>query len=117
MKETPEDIIQLQAILDQSIEKSGSFLRSSMEMPEHSLSATQLVNYLQGNQTVAFATVTAKGEPRIAPIGSFFYRGHFYIPTVASAVRTKHIQKRPGVSLTCFAGDGLAIIVHGTAAI
>src|SRR5690349_17465632 len=83
MKETPEDIIQLQAILDQSIEKAGSFLRSSMEMPEHSLSATQLVNYLQGNQTVAFATVTAKGEPRIAPIGSFFYRGHFYIPTVA----------------------------------
>ncbi len=117
MKETSEEITQLQALLDESVENAGSFLRSSFEMPEHSLSAAQLVSYLQGNQTVAFATVTAKSEPRVAPIGSLFYRGKFYIPTLASAVRTKHVLKRPGVSLTCFAGDGLAIIVHGTATV
>lgn len=117
MEETPEDVARLEALLRQSIEQAGPFLSSSFEMPEHSLSARQLIAYLQGVQTVALATVTAKGEPRIAPIGAIFYRGTFYIPTVAEAARTRHIARRPAVSLTLFAGDGLAIIVHGRAVI
>ena len=117
MRETPEDVTRLEGLLRQSIERAGPFLRSSFEMPEHSLSARQLIAYLQGVQTVALATVTAKGEPRIAPIGAIFYRGTFYIPTVAEAARTRHIARRPAVSLTLFAGDGLAIIVHGRAVI
>ncbi len=115
MHETPEDMKRLQALLDGSIERAGAFLRSSFEMPEHSLSAGQLVRYLQGIQNVAFATVTAKGEPRVAPIGSLFYRGLFHIPTVATAARTRMVTARPAVSLTHFVGDDLAIIVHGSA--
>ena len=117
MKETAEDSARLEALLTRSIELAGPFLRSSFEMPAHSLAARQLIAYLQGVQTVALATVTARGEPRVAPIGAIFYRGQFYIPTVADAVRTKHIARRPAVSLTHFVDDGLAIIVHGKAAI
>jgi len=115
MHETPEDMERLQALLDRSIERAGAFLRSSFEMPEHSFSAEQLVRYLQGNQTVAFATVTAKEEPRIAPIGSLFFRGRFYIPTVATAARTRMVSARPAVSLTHFIGNDVAIIAHGNA--
>ncbi len=115
MHETPEDMERLQTLLDRSIERAGTFLRSSFEMPEHSLSAGQLVRYLQGIQNVAFATVTAKGEPRVAPIGSLFYRGRFHIPTVATAARTRMVAARPAVSLTHFVGDDLAIIAHGDA--
>jgi hypothetical protein len=115
MHETPEDMQRLQALLDRSIERAGAFLRSSFEMPEHSLSAEQVVRYLQGNQNVAFATTTAKGEPRVAPIGSLFYRGRFHIPTVATAARTRMVTARPAVSLTHFVGDDLAVIVHGSA--
>ncbi len=117
MKETPGDLEQLQALLDYSIEQAGSFLRNSFQMPQCSLSAEQLVHYLQGIQNVAFATVTASGEPRVAPIGSLFFRGRFYIPTVASAVRTRHVMKRSAVSLTHFVGNDLALIVHGHAAV
>lgn len=117
MEETPEDVARLEGMLRQSIERAGPFLRSSFEMPEHSLSARQLISYLQGVQTVALATVTAKSEPRVAPIGSIFYRGTFYIPTTAEAARARHVARRPAVSLTLFAGDGLAIIVHGRAVI
>lgn len=117
MRETPEDVTRLEGLLRQSIERAGPFLRSSFEMPEHSLSARQLIAYLQGVQTVGLATVTAKGEPRVAPIGAIFYRGTFCIPTTAEAARTRHIARRPAVSLTLFAGDGLAIIVHGKALI
>lgn len=117
MKETQADIDHLQAVLDTSIVRAGDFLRRSFQMPEHSLSAIELAQKLQGVRTVALATVTAKGEPRVAPIGAIFYRGDFYIPTVATAVRTRHIMKRPAVSLTYFRRNGLAIIVHGSATI
>ena len=115
MHETPEDMERLQTLLDRSIERAGAFLRSSFEMPEHSLSAGQLVRYVQGNQVVAFATMTAKGEPRVAPIGSLFFRGRFYIPTVATAARTRMVAAHPAVSLTHYAGIDLAIIAHGSA--
>lgn len=115
MHETAEDMERLGALLNRSIERAGAFLRSSFEMPEHSLSAEQLVRYLQGIENVAFATVTAKGEPRVAPIGSLFYRGRFHIPTVATAARTRMIAARPAVSLTQYVGNDLAIIAHGTA--
>lgn len=117
MHETPEDAAHLQALLDRSIERAGAFLRSSFEMPEHSLSAAQLTRYLVGKQNVALATTTAKGAPRVAPIGLFFYRGQFFIPTVATAARTRMVAARPAVSLTHFVGDDLAIIAHGTATI
>jgi N-acetylglutamate synthase-like GNAT family acetyltransferase len=125
MRETQEDIERLQALLDHSIERAGTFLRRSFQMPQHSLTAQQLIDCWQDVQTVALATVTTRGEPRIAPIGSLLYRGDIYLPTVATAARTRHVMKRPAVSLTLFrvvCGQGeqkneLAIIVHGSAAI
>jgi hypothetical protein len=102
MRETPEDIERLQALLDTSIERAGAFLHRSFQMPEHSLTAQQLIECWRDVQTIALATVTTRGEPRIAPIGSLLYRSEIYIPTVTTAARTRHIMKRPAVSLTLF---------------
>ncbi len=115
MQESREDIAQLQALLSRSIEQAGSFLRESFQMPVHSLSAEQLAGYLQGMRTLALATVTTKGEPRVAPIGALFYRGHFYIPTTRAAARTKQILRNPAISLTLFENNGFALIAHGHA--
>src|SRR3989440_6863637 len=117
MRETQEDIERLQTLLDNSIKRAGAFLRRSFQMPEHSLTAQQLIDCWRDVQTIALATVTMKGEPRIAPIGSLLYRGEIYIPTVATAARTRHVMKRPAVSLTLFRENELAIIVHGYATI
>jgi hypothetical protein len=117
MYETPEEIEHLQQLLDRSIEQAGAFLRSSFEMPSHSLSARQLAHLWQGLQTVAFATATKKGEPLVAPIGALLFHGRFYIPTVASALRTRHILQRPSVSFTYYQGNEVAVIVHGEAEI
>ena len=115
MRETPEDLKRLQALLDDSATRASPFLRRSFEIPERSLSAQQLASYLTGSLTVALATVTAKGEPRVAPINALFYRGSFHIPTVAQAARARHLAKRPGASLTFYEGNELAVIVHGQA--
>jgi hypothetical protein len=117
VRETPRDLERLQALLDHSIEHAGPFLRSSFQMPEHSLSAAQLVAHLSGSLTVALGTVTARGEPRVAPIAALFLRGAFYIPTVAEAARARHLARRPGASLTYFEGTDLAVIAHGDATI
>ena len=90
-------------------------MRESFEIPDHSLSARQLVHLWQGVQTVAFATATQKGEPRVAPIGALLLRGRFYIPTVAQAIRTRHVLRRPAISFTYYQQNGLAVIVHGEA--
>ena len=117
MRETQEDIERLQTLLDNSIKRAGAFLRRSFQMPEHSLTPQQLIDCWLDVQTVALATITTRGEPRIAPISSLLYRGDIYIPTVATAARTRHVMKRPAVSLTLFRENELAIIVHGYAAI
>lgn len=117
MHETKEDLQQLQSLIDQSIERAGAFLRSSFEMPHKSLNAQQVVAYLQGMPTVAFSTVTSKGEPRSAPISVIFYRGHFHIPTVAESLRAKHVHRQPAVSLSLYEGIDIAVIVHGSASL
>ena len=117
MRETEGDLERLRALLDGSIEGAGGFLRSSFRMPEHSLSAAQLVRRLRGPSNVAMATVTRRGEPRVAPIGALFFRGRFHVPTIASAARTRHLRRRPAVSLTLYEGSDLAIIVHGEASV
>jgi hypothetical protein len=113
MNETSQDLDELQQLLDRSIERAGDYLRSCLEMPEHSLKATQVARHLQGFRTAAVGTVTARGEPRVAPVGFIFYRAQFHIPTVRNAARAKHIAKRPGISLSYYDGNDLAMIVHG----
>ena len=117
MRETDADLDRLQTLLDRSIERAGPFLRSSFQMPEHSLSAAQLAGRLQGSLTVAFATTTARGEPRVAPIGALFVRAAFHVPSVAQSARARHLAARPGASLTYFEGTDLALIAHGRATI
>jgi Pyridoxamine 5'-phosphate oxidase len=117
MRESPADLERLQALVDASIDAAGPFLRNSFEMPERSLSAQRLVERLQGLLTVALATTTARGEPRVAPIGALFVRGAFHVPTVAQAARTRHLAARPAASLTCFEGTEMAVIAHGRVAI
>jgi pyridoxine/pyridoxamine 5'-phosphate oxidase len=113
MYETPADMDDLQGLLDRSVAQAGPFLRSSFEMPEHSLSAAQLVAHLQGPRTVALATVTARSEPRLAPINAFFVHGTFHVPTVAESARARHLARRPAASLTYFEGVDVAVLAHG----
>jgi hypothetical protein len=115
VRETAADLERLQTLLDDSAEQASPFLRSSFQMPAHSLTAAQLAAHLQGSLTVALGSVTARGEPRVAPVAAFFLRTSFYIPTVAEAARARHLAARPGASLTYFEGTDLAVVAHGHA--
>jgi len=53
----------------------------------------------------------------VAPAGALLYRAKFHIPTAAHAVRVRHLRSRPGISLTHFVINSIAVIVHGRAEI
>ncbi|MCA9880397.1 MAG: pyridoxamine 5'-phosphate oxidase family protein [Thermomicrobiales bacterium] len=118
MRHTPADLDALQALLDRSHASAGRHLRATFELPEHALSARQLARYLEQDHVfVVLATTTSHSEPRVAPVDSVFAGGHFHIPTVADAARVRHVRHRPGVSLTHFVPNEVAIIVHGAATV
>ena len=115
MLETADEIAALEQVLSHSIESAGPFLRSSLEMPQKSLKAGQILRYWDGLKTTAVAFSTGKGEPRVAPTGVMLVHGQFIVPTVAEAARARAVARRPAISLSHFDESDLAIIVHGTA--
>lgn len=61
------------------------------------------------------ATVSSRGEPRVAPIDAVFYHGDFCLSTDSRSLRARHLRRRPALSLTYFESADPAIIVHGRA--
>ncbi len=112
---TDEDLDRLQVILDASAASADGLLRQTFDPAGHLLSARQLARYFDRARGVALATVTAKGEPRVAPVGAVFHRATLHIPTAEHAKRVAHIRRRPAVSVTHFVLSSIAVIVHGQA--
>jgi nitroimidazol reductase NimA-like FMN-containing flavoprotein (pyridoxamine 5'-phosphate oxidase superfamily) len=114
MKETPEDIKRLQAILDESYAKAGEHLRGIIT-PERRLSAEAIVSLLQGMTLLALATVSSACEPIVSPVDGVFYKGLFWFGSSPTSVRFRHIRKRAAVSATHTRGEELVATVHGVA--
>jgi uncharacterized pyridoxamine 5'-phosphate oxidase family protein len=77
--------------------------------------AAELPALLPGVQVLVLATVTAKGEPRAAPVDGLLYRGRWYFGSSEQSARFRHLRKRPAVSAVHARGEELAVIVHGHA--
>src|SRR5258708_12102949 len=109
---TDEDLDRLQVILDASAASADGLLRQTFDPAGHLLSARQLARYFDRARGVALATVTAKGEPRVAPVGAVFHRATLHIPTAENAKRAPHIRRRPAASGPHFLLPSIAVIVH-----
>ena len=114
MYETGDDLAELQALLDRSYERAGPHLLE-IHTPERRLTASALVERLQGVCVLSLATVTADGRPLVGPVDGIFYRGAFWFGTGSSAVRAHHLARNPAVSGTYAVGESLAVTVHGEA--
>ncbi len=114
MDETPGELADLQELLDRSFAAAGDHLRAIVR-PERRLSARQVAAYLQGVKHIAVATVTASGQPRVAPVDGIFWHGYFHFSTAASSVRARHLAARPVVSAAHVVGDEIGIWTYGRA--
>jgi nitroimidazol reductase NimA-like FMN-containing flavoprotein (pyridoxamine 5'-phosphate oxidase superfamily) len=114
MRETPEDIAALQALLDRSYASAGRHMRS-ITTPDRRVMADELVTRLTGMCLLVLATVTADGRPITGPVDGVFYRGAFHFGTAPDAVRMRHLRKRPQVSATHLPAEEFAVNVQGQA--
>ncbi|MEU6644596.1 pyridoxamine 5'-phosphate oxidase family protein [Saccharomonospora sp. NPDC046836] len=113
MRETPEDLTELQALLDASLSSSTQHLRSIINS-ESTLTAEQLAGVLTGMCTLALSTVTAKGEPRISGVDGHFLHGKWHFGTARGAAKARHLAARPAVSAAYMLGEELGVFTHGT---
>lgn len=112
--ETPEDLAELQRVLDESHASAGEHLQRIFS-EERRVSAAELPDRLRGVQVLALATVTARGEPRVAPVDGHLYRGRIWFGSAPDSMRFRHIRARPSVSAAITHGEEFALVVHGTA--
>lgn len=114
MRETPEDLARLQALLDDTYARAGAHL-ASIHTPEARLTASELVERLPWMQVFVVATASQDGRPFTGPVDTFLHRGWFWFGTAADAVRARHLAVNPGVSATHVRGEALVVTVHGSA--
>ena len=114
MHETEDDLRTLQELLDRSHAGAGPHLRAIFD-DDRRIAAAELPALLPGVQVLALATVTARGEPRVAPVDGLFFRARWHFGSSEQSARFRHIRARPAVSATHIRGEELAIVVHGRA--
>lgn len=112
MRETSEELDRLQALLDASLSRSTSHLRSIVV--EHTMTAEQLTQVLTGMCTLALSTVTATGEPRISGADGHFLHGTWIFGTARNAAKARHLAARPAASVAHMRGEDLGVFTHGT---
>jgi hypothetical protein len=113
--ETAEDLERLQALLDRSYARAGSHLRSIWG-EESRLDASALSAELAGIQVLDLATVTPRGEPRVAPVDGFFHRGWLWFGSAQESQRFRNIRANSAVSGAITKGlETFVVLVHGDA--
>lgn len=113
MRETPEELNELQALLDSSLSRSTTHLRSIINT-ERTLTAEQLTQVLTGMCTLALSTVTAKSDPRISGVDGHFLHGKWHFGTARGAAKARHLAARPNASAAHMRGEDLGVFTHGT---
>jgi hypothetical protein len=113
--ETSAEISRLQELLDTSLNRSTSHLQAIVTPGERTLTAEQLVRVAAGMCTLALATVTRAGEPRISGVDGHLLHGQWVVGTDPSAAKARHLAARPAVSVSYMRGEELGVFTHGHA--
>jgi nitroimidazol reductase NimA-like FMN-containing flavoprotein (pyridoxamine 5'-phosphate oxidase superfamily) len=114
VRETEEDLSNLQALLDKSAAAAGPHMREVITF-DRRLDARELCRRLTGMRLLTLATSTMDGRPLTGPVDGVFYRGAFYFGSSPDAVRMAHIKRRPHVSATHLPDEAFSVTVHGRA--
>lgn len=115
MFETPDELRDLQTLLDTSWAASSDHLKSIVRPGESTLDAEQVIQICRGMCTLAIATVTQRGEPRISGADGHLLHGRWIVGTHRQAAKARHLAARPGISATFMRGEQIGIFTHGNA--
>jgi uncharacterized pyridoxamine 5'-phosphate oxidase family protein len=114
MHETPAEVAELERLLDASYARAGEHLQG-IHTPARRVNATRLCELLVRVCVLDVATVSSKGEPRVAPLDGLFFHGRFVIGTSPKSLRFRQLARNAAVSAAHTRGEKLSVLVHGTA--
>jgi hypothetical protein len=112
MKETREEVGELQQLLDAAYERSTAHLQNIIT-DQRRLTAADVVQVLQGMCTLNLATVTAQGEPRISAVDGHFLHARWVFTTSGTAAKARHLRARPAASISYVDGERIGVFSHG----
>lgn len=112
MHERPEDITELQRVIDASYAAAGPHL-ADISSPQRRLDARALAGQLTGMRLLVLASSTRDGRPITGAVDGIFYRGRFHFGSAHTSLRYRHLLERPAVSATHLPGEEFAVTVHG----
>lgn len=115
MFETETELSDLQTLLDESLARSSTHLKSIIRADESTLTAEQLVRVASGMCTLALATVTANAEPRISGVDGHLLHGRWVFGTDRRAAKARQLAARSGISAAYMRGEELGVFTHGRA--
>lgn len=113
MFETETELSDLQTLLDESLVTSSNHLKSIIRAGERTLTADQLVRLASGMCTLALATVTAKGEPRISGADGHLLHSRWVVGTDRRAAKARQLTARQAISAAYMRGEELGVFTHG----
>jgi Pyridoxamine 5'-phosphate oxidase len=113
MLETPEELVALQALLDESYDAAGPHM-AEIITTEHRVDAEELCARLTGMRLLSVATVTADGRPLVGPVDGYFLHGAFHFSSAQQAVKIRHLAARPHLSAMHMPGEEFSVSVHGS---
>lgn len=111
MFETDAEIDELQTLFDRTLRTANPHMKSIVN-PAHTLSARQVVTYLEGTKHVVFATVD-QDEPRASPLDAIFIRGRFTMSTGRGATKIRHLIANSACSAVHMDADRIAVVANG----
>jgi len=112
MRETSEEVEELQRLLEAAYERSTEHLQAIIT-DERRLTAAELAQALTGMRTLNLATVTAKGEPRISAVDGHFLHARWVFTTSGQAAKARQLRARPAASISYVDGERIGVFSHG----
>lgn len=112
MWETPDELADLQQMIDRSFAAASGHLISIMTPPRR-LTAQRLVAELPSPAVLNIATVTSRGEPRISAVDGHFLHGRWYFTTSGRSPKAAQLRARPAISASFTPKDGYGVFCHG----
>ena len=114
MYETSPELRALQELIDRSLSGGSTHLRGIIS-GDRIMSAADVAEALDGMKVLTLATTTANGEPRVSAVDGHFIHGAWTFGTSGSAIKARHLEKRPAVSAAHIDGERLGVFCHGMA--
>jgi hypothetical protein len=117
MRESPETLDRLQAIIERSSATAGPALARNFVGDGWSMTAREFVEFWGEGRMAAVSTATVNGVVHTAPLDPKLIDGRFYIPTFANSRRLADHRENPRCSISSWEGPYRAVIVYGDARI